>query len=236
VSTELADLTQILEAEFSVGEELWRNLGTQKKAIVDGDVAALLEQIEAREPWLRSLGDLEQVAFLATATFSRKPQGSWYQVAPEGTLEFNVDGTSNAGTSTITDITLLGLADGGADITIAGSDISFANSTQLNEPATVLAQTQTNTNGLHAQLGRLDAAINQILTFRAEVGARLNSADVAADAVGVLKDRTLGQRSQIEDADVLAAYSDFARLQNAFEAALQSASQLIQPSLLDFLR
>lgn len=66
--------------------------------------------------------------------------------------------------------------------------------------------------------------------------ARLNSANVAADAVGVLKDRTLGQRSQIEDADVLAAYSDFARLKNAFEAALQSASQLIQPSLLEFLR
>jgi flagellin-like hook-associated protein FlgL len=46
----------------------------------------------------------------------------------------------------------------------------------------------------------------------------------------------LGQRSAIEDADVLVAYSDFARFQNAFQAALQSASQVLQPSLLDFLR
>jgi flagellar hook-associated protein 3 FlgL len=95
---------------------------------------------------------------------------------------------------------------------------------------------RTNTNGLHAQIGRLDAALTQISSFRAEVGARLNSAQVAGDAVRVLKDRTVGQRSQIEDADVLAAYSDFARFQNAFQAALQSASQLVRPSLLDFLR
>jgi len=149
-------------------------------------------------------------------------------------LEFNGDGTFNSAASTITNITLIGLVDGAADITVAGTDISFAGYSQLSEPSAVLAQTQTNTNGLHAQIGRLAAVINQILTFRAEVGTRLNSANVAADAVDVLKDRTLGQRSQIEDADVLAAYFDFARLQNAFEAALQSASQLIQPSLLDF--
>lgn len=162
--------------------------------------------------------------------------GNWYQVAPEGTLAFNPDGTLNGGSSTITDITLIGLTNGAADITISAANVSFTGSTQLSQPSAVLAQTQTNTNGLQAQLGRLDAAIDQIVTFRAEVGARMNSAKVAGDAVGVLKDRVLGQRSAIEDADVLSAYSDFARLQNAFQAALQSASQVIQPSLLDFLR
>jgi len=60
VGTELTDLTQILEAEISVGEELRRNLSAQKQAIVDWNVAALFEQIEAREPWLRSLGELEE--------------------------------------------------------------------------------------------------------------------------------------------------------------------------------
>jgi flagellar hook-associated protein 3 FlgL len=161
--------------------------------------------------------------------------GNWYQVAPQGTLAFNPDGTLNAGASTITDITLIGLTNGAADITIGAANVSFTGATQLSQPSAVLAQTQTNTNGLHAQIGRLDAVIDQVLTFRAEVGARLNSAQVAGDAVGVLKDRTTAQRSQIEDADILTAYSDFARFQNAFQAALQSASQVIQPSLLDFL-
>lgn len=162
--------------------------------------------------------------------------GNWFQVAPEGTLEFNVDGTFNAAASTTAEITLSGLTDGAPDITIAGADISFAGSAHLSQPSAVVTLTQTNTNGLHAQIGRLDAALTQISSFRAEVGARLNSAQVAGDAVRVLKDRTVGQRSQIEDADVLVAYSDFARFQNAFQAALQSASELVRPSLLDFLR
>jgi flagellar hook-associated protein 3 FlgL len=85
-------------------------------------------------------------------------------------------------------------------------------------------------------LGRVDAAIDQMLTFRADAGARLGAAQQASDALEVLRTRTVGERSKIEDADVLAAYSDFARLQNAFDAALQSAAQVLRPSLLDFLR
>jgi len=78
--------------------------------------------------------------------------------------------------------------------------------------------------------------MDQISVFRSEVGARLNSAQTAGTAVGVLQDHTVAQRSGIEDVDVLSAYSDFTRLQQAFQAALQSAAQLIQPSLLDFLK
>lgn len=162
--------------------------------------------------------------------------GNWYQVAPEGTLEFNADGTLDANTSTMTDITLNGLVNGAPDMTVTAADLRFDGSTHSAAPSAVHSLTQTSTNGLHAQLGRLNAAMNQILTFRAEIGARLNSAKAAGDAVTVLKDRFLAQRSQIEDADALAAYSDFARFQYAFQAALQSASQVLQPSLLDFLR
>jgi flagellin-like hook-associated protein FlgL len=72
-------------------------------------------------------------------------------------------------------------------------------------------------------------------SVRAGVGARLNSAQFAGDAALLLKDRSTAQRSNIEDADVLSAYSDFTRFQYAFQAALQSAAQIVQPSLLDFL-
>jgi flagellin-like hook-associated protein FlgL len=64
----------------------------------------------------------------------------------------------------------------------------------------------------------------------------MNHAQLAADSLEMLRLRTLGERSRIEDADVLTAYSDFARLQSAFDAALKSASQVLRPSLLDFLR
>jgi flagellin-like hook-associated protein FlgL len=157
-------------------------------------------------------------------------------VAQEGTLDFNPDGTFNTAGSTTTDITLSGLANGASDITISAADIDFTGSTQLNQPSAVLKQSQTNTNGLQAQIGRIDATLNQVDTSRAEVGARLNAAQTSKDALAVLQEHTLGQRSTIEDADVLTAYSDFTRLQSAFQAALQSASQVLQPTLLDFLQ
>jgi len=91
-------------------------------------------------------------------------------------------------------------------------------------------------SGIRTQIGRLDVAVDQILSFRAEFGARVNNAQVAKDAIGIMKIQNDERRSQIEDADALAVYSDFARYQQAFQAALQSASQVIQPSLLDFLR
>ncbi len=162
--------------------------------------------------------------------------GDFYQVAPEGTLQFNPDGTFNAGASTLTDITLSGLKSGASDITILAANLSFNGSTQLAEPTAVRNQTQANASGIQAQIGELSAALDQISSSRAVAGARLNSAQAANDAAVAMRDQNTAQRSNIEDADTLAAYSDFARYQQAFQAALQSAAQLIQPSLLDFLK
>jgi flagellar hook-associated protein 3 FlgL len=91
-------------------------------------------------------------------------------------------------------------------------------------------------DGIRTQIGRLDVAIDQVLSFRAEFGARVNNAEAAKEAIGVMKIQNNERRSQIEDADALAVYSDFARYQQAFQAALQSAAQIVQPSLLDFLK
>lgn len=91
-------------------------------------------------------------------------------------------------------------------------------------------------DGIRTQIGRLDQAIDQVLGFRAQFGARANAAQAAKDAIETMKIQYRKWRSQIEDADALAVYSDFTRYQYALQAALRSASQLLQPSLLDFLR
>ncbi len=60
MAAQLIELERILEAEIGAGEALRRNLAAQRRAIVDWDAAALLEQIQAREPWLRLLDELEE--------------------------------------------------------------------------------------------------------------------------------------------------------------------------------
>jgi FlgN protein len=60
MNSELNDLVAVLEEEIAVGEELCRGLATQRQALVAWDMEALIAGIEAREPWLRSLGELER--------------------------------------------------------------------------------------------------------------------------------------------------------------------------------
>jgi flagellar hook-associated protein 3 FlgL len=91
-------------------------------------------------------------------------------------------------------------------------------------------------DGIRTQIGRIDIAIDQVLSFRAEFSARVDHARVAKEAISVMKIQNNQRRSQIQDADALAVYSDFARYQQAFQAALQSSSEVIRPSLLEFLR
>jgi flagellar hook-associated protein 3 FlgL len=91
-------------------------------------------------------------------------------------------------------------------------------------------------DGIQTQLSGIDKAIDQLLGSRVEYGARINHAQGAKDALSALKIQSEAQRARIEDADVLQTYSEFARYQQALEAALSSAARTLQPSLLDFLR
>ena len=59
MNVQVTQLADVLEEEVSAGEELERNLAAQKQALIDWDVNGLLQQITARESWLRVLSALE---------------------------------------------------------------------------------------------------------------------------------------------------------------------------------
>lgn len=106
----------------------------------------------------------------------------------------------------------------------------------LDLEAALQADDVTGPDGINTQIDRLERALDQVLRFRTEIGARLRTAQTAQEGVALMRIQTVGLQSKIEDADVLQVYSDFARFQHAFEAALQSAARVLQPTLLDFLR
>jgi flagellar hook-associated protein 3 FlgL len=199
-----------------------------------------------------SLGEAHDLTFLfrkATATSwdyrvvaKRKeldataPASTDLREVGAGTLVFTGAGALDAPASTINGIGPLAWTNGAAAQSIAAADLAFAGSTQSTASSAVLTLAQTDTNGFNPQISRLEAALNQVLSFRAELGARLNTVQAVQDGLTLLQTQTADLRSQIEDADVLKIYSDFTRLQQAFQAALQSTSRIIQPTLLDFLR
>ncbi len=163
------------------------------------------------------------------------PSGTDLRLVGSGTLVFT-GGSLDTGSSTLSNITLTGLVNGADDIVIDAASLSFAGSTEQPQPFEVLTLSQTDTNGIQAQIGRLGAAIGQVALLRAEVGSRMGSVEAAREGLDAMKLQTTRLRAQIEEADALEAFSELARLQRAFEAALQSASRVIQPSLLDFIR
>ncbi len=85
-------------------------------------------------------------------------------------------------------------------------------------------------------LGKMDKAVDHFLAQLAEVGARANRVEVME---GTLSSQNLylrEVRSQIEDIDLAEMITEFTMQENAYRAALATATMMLQPSLVDYLR
>ena len=75
-----------------------------------------------------------------------------------------------------------------------------------------------------------------VTTARATVGARTNRLDTALGRLQQLEESTTKLLSNTEDADMAKTLVDFSQQQAVYQAALKSGAQVIQLSLMDFLR
>ena len=78
-------------------------------------------------------------------------------------------------------------------------------------------------------------SLNRILQQRTTVGARVNQMDTTEDRSLDSKLRNEEILTGVEDIDVVQAVTDLAARENAYNAALSSASRIILPSLLDYI-
>jgi flagellar hook-associated protein 3 FlgL len=87
-----------------------------------------------------------------------------------------------------------------------------------------------------SDLQALDAAADGISTTRSSVGARSNRLTAALDRLQQLEQAQNEQLSDVEDADFAQTMIDYSTQSSVYQAALKAGANLIQPSLLDFLR
>lgn len=85
-------------------------------------------------------------------------------------------------------------------------------------------------------LASIDTNLDQILTARSTIGGVANRANLASDRLADVKLTLTSQLSKIEDTDMADAITSLSSQQTAYKAALQAGSNIIQPSLMDFLR
>ncbi len=87
-----------------------------------------------------------------------------------------------------------------------------------------------------AFLGKVDGHLNQILSVRADIGARVNRMELVANRIS---DNTISYTtmlSDVQDADMAGVIMYLKNAENVYKAALSTGSKVIQPSLIDYLR
>ena len=92
------------------------------------------------------------------------------------------------------------------------------------------------TAAILASLENLDSSLESINSSRAVIGASLSRVDNKSSFHEQEIVNRSEQLSNIEDADIVKSASDLANLEFALQATLGSTAQILQPTLLDFLR
>ncbi|TYO95529.1 flagellar hook-associated protein FlgL [Desulfallas thermosapovorans] len=90
--------------------------------------------------------------------------------------------------------------------------------------------------GLQQSIGELEAQHDHILRYRVQVGARTNHFESVRDQLQDQELRLTQVISNLEDADMARVSVDLAQQRLVYQSSLASASQILQISLLHFLR
>jgi flagellar hook-associated protein 3 FlgL len=89
---------------------------------------------------------------------------------------------------------------------------------------------------LGGDLGQLDLRLDDLNAVRATVGATANRLEVAGARLADYEGTVLQLLSETEDTDMAKTMIDFSVQQSALQAGLQAGANIVQLSLLDFLR
>ncbi|MCM3356754.1 flagellar hook-associated protein FlgL [Psychrobacillus sp. MER TA 171] len=85
-------------------------------------------------------------------------------------------------------------------------------------------------------IGKIDKQMNDILTTRADIGARQNRVELMDDRLQSQEVIATKQMSENEDVDMEKAITEMITQESIHRAALSVGARIIQPSLVDFLR
>jgi flagellar hook-associated protein 3 FlgL len=123
----------------------------------------------------------------------------------------------------ITGDRIFGNANGGQDMFTAITDLQTALTSGVADD-------------ISGTLDPIDASLEQVRTARSEIGLHLNSADISMTMAQRNQDDAVKAKSKLVEVDSVDSYSELVRAQSALNAAIQIASQLPPPGLIDRVR
>jgi flagellar hook-associated protein 3 FlgL len=124
---------------------------------------------------------------------------------------------------------------------LLGSGQAAADGKLLDTLRTIAADmrggTAANANALRTtDLANLDASMDTLGQLQANVGATMNRFSLASSRIQDLQSSQTKLLSQTQDADFAQAAVEYSTQQASYNAALRASANIVQSSLLDFLR
>ena len=143
------------------------------------------------------------------------------ELAAGVTVSQNVDGTALLGTVTT----------GGAPEAATGGSGLIRTLTTLK-----LALQQADKNTVRAQIGQLSTDLDNVTTLQSDVGARVNRLELVKERLDARKSVLQREMGAIQDIDVAKTVSDLTYQQTLYQASLKVNADLLQTTLMDYLR
>jgi flagellar hook-associated protein 3 FlgL len=125
------------------------------------------------------------------------------------------------------------------DLNVIGQQVLGDDTTGLLASLRTIVNDLTTGNGnalRTADIQNLDAALDTLTSAQAVVGARQNRLDAAQLRLRELEENANSLLSETEDADMAETLVHFSMQKAVYESALKAGAEIIQPSLMDFLR
>lgn len=124
------------------------------------------------------------------------------------------------------------------DISVNGQKLFGDNTSGIVATLTNLstALRANNSTDINTALGTIDTNIDNVIALRSELGARTNRVTAIRDQLDSTSTNLQQNLSDIQDADMAKTITDFTNQQNTYKAALAVGAQIIQPSLVDFMK
>lgn len=159
-----------------------------------------------------------------------------YKLGPDDTFQGNEAGLDPSipgivreiGPGVTMTINLVGrevLGDGGADGKLLGTLRQISANLKANDSAALKTDT-----------GVLKAQQDTLLNVRARNGSMTNRLTAAATRLDQIQGAVTEQLSNTEDADIVKTIIDFNSQSAAYQASLRAGANIVQSSLMDFLR
>lgn len=232
VDTTLGDMTLMLQRAKDIAEQGANGTNTKE------DREKLAKEVDQiREQLIETANTKFGSKYVFGGTINEKP-------FPKGATDWKGSDDSVAyqvGSNLSIEVSVSGVKLFGVSGTSVPPNTNVGLFNTLTDLSTNLRNTDPDADGdgirdLDKSMDQIEAQLDNVVNYRAELGARYNRMESVYNQLDATSLNLTGSFSSIMDTDMAKTLIDFQSQKNVYQAALSVGANIIQPSLVDYIK